>query len=215
MKRKKFAKMIDHTLLKPDIIKDQVDALCREALEYEFFSVCLPPNFVSYAKNLLTPSVKVCTVVGFPLGYQNTQTKVHEAKIAIGEGADELDMVMNISALKNKEENKVLDDICAVVETGKLVKVIVETCLLNEEEKIKVCSLVKKSGAAFIKTSTGFSHKGAELCDIQLMKRELGDSVKIKASGGISKINIALQLIKEGVERLGTSRSVQLMKDLK
>ena len=213
MERKKFAKMIDHTLLKPSISKDQVANLCQEAQEYGFFSVCLPPCFISYAKKLLNPSIKVCTVVGFPLGYNHTKTKVWEAKSASYDGADELDMVMNITALKSSEENKVLDDIRAVVEIGPPVKVIVETCLLSREEKIKVCSLVKKSGAAFIKTSTGFSHAGADPLDVKLMKRELGDDVKIKASGGISRMDIALQLIEEGAQRLGTSHGVLLMKE--
>lgn len=213
MERKKFAKMIDHTLLKPDIDKSQVTDLCREAQQYGFFSVCLPPYFVSYAKKLLNPSIKVCTVIGFPLGYNDTKTKAQEARLAKNNGADELDMVINIPALKSNEEDKVLDDIRAVVEIGLSVKVIVETCLLSTEEKVKICSLVKKSGATFIKTSTGFSHKGADLLDIKLMKKELGDSIKIKASGGISQMDFALQLIREGAQRLGTSRSVFLMKE--
>ena len=213
MKRETLAKMIDHTLLRPDMNKEQVGSLCREAQEYGLYSVCLPPCFVSYAKKLLNPQVKVCTVVGFPWGYNDTKTKVLEAQLAHNDGAFELDMVMNISAFKSGEENKVLDDIQVIVETGLPVKVIVETCLLNTEEKIKACLLVKKSGAAFIKTSTGFSHAGADLADIKLMKKELGDDVKIKASGGIDRVDFALQLIKEGAVRLGTSRSVSLMKE--
>ncbi|MCY4523293.1 MAG: deoxyribose-phosphate aldolase [Halobacteriovoraceae bacterium] len=215
MDRKKFAKTIDHTLLKPDINKDQVAKLCREAQEYGFFSVCLPPCFVSQAKKLLDPSILVCTVVGFPLGYNHTKAKVMEAKTACDEGANELDMVMNLTAFKSGEDERVLEDIRAVVEIGTPVKVIVETCLLSKEEIVRACGLVEQAKASFIKTSTGFSHAGADVEDIKLMKKELGDDIKIKASGGISTLDKALQLIEAGARRLGTSSGVLLMKQFR
>ncbi len=210
----KINRFIDHTLLKPEATRDQVKKLCEEAMSYDFFSVCLNPFYVAYASSLLKGSTTlVCTVIGFPLGANTTETKVFETKKAIAEGACEIDMVLNIGALKNKEYDLVQEDIKAVVDAaGKnLVKVIFETCLLNDDEKILACELSMKAGARFVKTSTGFSTGGASIADVKLMKANISNTMEVKASGGVRNLAAALDYIDAGATRLGTSSGVAIM----
>ncbi|NSL50281.1 deoxyribose-phosphate aldolase [Calidifontibacillus erzurumensis] len=214
-----LAKMIDHTALKPETTKEQIVKLCNEAKEYGFFSVCVNPMWVQEASNLLNGTdVKVCTVIGFPLGANTPETKAFETKNAIDKGATEVDMVINIGALKDKNDDLVEQDIRAVVEAahGKaLVKVIIETCLLTEEEKVRACKLAVKAGADFVKTSTGFSSLGATVEDVKLMRETVGEQVGVKASGGIRDREFALQLIEAGATRIGASASVAIVKSEK
>ncbi|MGZ3788748.1 MAG: deoxyribose-phosphate aldolase [Bacteriovorax sp.] len=210
----KINRLIDHTLLKPEATREQVKKLCEEAIAYDFFSVCLNPFYVAYASSLLKGSrVAICTVIGFPLGANATETKVFETKKAIGEGATEIDMVINIGALKNKEYDIVENDIKAVVLAAKdlVVKVIFETCLLTDEEKIKACQLSSKAGARFVKTSTGFSTGGASIADVKLMKENIPPHMEVKASGGVRNLAAALDFTKAGATRLGTSSGVAIM----
>ncbi len=207
-------KYIDHTLLKPEATKDQIKKLCEEAKEYDFKSVCVNPTQVAYAKELLSGSdVLVCTVIGFPLGANTTAVKAFETEDAIKNGADEIDMVVNIGAIKEQNFDLVKEDIKAVVKSSddKLVKVIIETCLLTDEEKRKLCQIVIDAGADFIKTSTGFSTSGATKEDITLFKEEVGNKIGIKASGGVRNIEDANVMIKCGATRLGTSGGVQII----
>ncbi|MBP9681787.1 MAG: deoxyribose-phosphate aldolase [Bacteriovorax sp.] len=213
----KINRFIDHTLLKPEATREQIKVLCQEALTYHFFSVCLNPCYVSYAAELLKGSpVSVCTVIGFPLGANATATKAFETKKAILDGAQEIDMVLNIGALKNKEFDIVEEDIRAVVlaAEGKTVKVIFETCLLSAEEKIKACELSAKAGAHFVKTSTGFSTAGATLADVKLMKDNIPSHMEVKASGGVKGLDSARDFISHGATRLGTSSGVAIMNGL-
>ena len=209
---------IDHTLLKPEATSDMIENLCREALEFGFAAVCVNPYYVTRAKNLLKGSnIKVATVVGFPLGANTKEVKAFEARKAVEDGADEIDMVINIGALKNRDYEYVMEDIKAVVDAveGKaIVKVIIETCLLTKEEKIKACKLSKEAGADFVKTSTGFSTGGATIEDIILMKETIGDSMQIKASGGIRDFETAKAMIEAGASRIGASSSVKIVKGL-
>jgi len=209
---------IDHTLLKPEATSDMIENLCREALEFGFAAVCVNPYYVTRAKNLLKGSnIKVATVVGFPLGANTKEVKAFEARKAVEDGADEIDMVINIGALKNRDYEYVMEDIKAVVNAveGKaIVKVIIETCLLTKEEKIKACELSKEAGADFVKTSTGFSTGGATIEDIILMKKTIGDSMQIKASGGIRDFETAKAMIEAGASRIGASSSVKIVKGL-
>jgi deoxyribose-phosphate aldolase len=212
-----LAAMIDHTLLKPEAQPDHIAQLCAEAREYSFASVCVNPTHVALAAERLAGSpVKVCTVIGFPLGATATATKVFETELALKHGAREVDMVINVGALKSGNHELVERDINAVAETARsssaLCKVIVETCLLSEEEKVAVCGIVTRAGADFIKTSTGFSTGGATLADVQLMRKHIGTGVQIKASGGVRDVQFALQLIEAGATRLGTSSGVALVK---
>lgn len=208
--------MIDHTLLKPDATGEAIDGLCKEAKEYEFAAVCVNPYYVRRAKNLLEGTkVRVATVIGFPLGANAKEVKAFETENAIKNGADEVDMVINIGALKNGEHDLVRDDIKAVVEAAKnraVVKVIIETCLLTDEEKVVACKLAKEAGADFVKTSTGFSTGGATVEDIKLMKETIGDSLKIKASGGIRDYKIAKAMVDAGASRIGASASIKIVK---
>ncbi len=213
----KINRYIDHTLLKPDATSEQIKKLCQEARDHQFFSVCVNPYYVSLSAHLLKGSQSVvCTVIGFPLGANCTETKVFETKKAILDGAMEIDMVINIGALKNKEWSFVEDDIRAVVHAAgeKIVKVIFETCLLSEQEKIKACEIASKSGARFVKTSTGFSTSGASLADIVLMKKHIPSNMEVKASGGVRDIKTARELISAGATRLGTSSGVLLLQGL-
>ena len=206
---------IDHTLLKADANKEQILSLIDEAKKYEFASVCVNPTWVKTAAELLKDSsVKVCTVIGFPLGASTSAVKAFEAKDAISNGADEIDMVMNIGALKSRNLKLVEDDIKAVVEASgsKLVKVIIETCLLTDTEKIRMCEVVTAAKADFIKTSTGFSKAGATFDDIALFASHVGENVQIKAAGGISSFADADEFVKLGADRLGTSRLVKIEK---
>ncbi len=211
-----IASYIDHTALKPDTTIDDIKILCKEALEYGFASVCVNPVYVSMCKELLNDSdVKVCTVVGFPLGANTTETKAFEADNAIKNGADEVDMVINVSALKDGLEQFVYDEIAQVADVCKnkaVLKVIIETCLLNDDEKKLACEIAKRAGADFVKTSTGFSHAGADVNDIIIMRKTVGDSMGIKASGGIRDYNKAMQMIEAGATRIGASASVDIVK---
>lgn len=213
---KNIASMIDHTLLKPEATREMVEDLCDEAKKYEFAAVCINPYYVKLAKKSLEGSkIKVATVIGFPLGASMKETKAFETKKAIEDGADEIDMVINIGALKNKDYNIVKEDIKAVVDAAKgkaIVKVIIETCLLTDDEKVKACELSKEAGADFVKTSTGFSTGGATIEDVKLIKKTIGDSLKIKASGGIRDYEKAKAMIDAGASRIGASASVKIAK---
>ncbi|MDP4105014.1 MAG: deoxyribose-phosphate aldolase [Bacillota bacterium] len=210
------ARMIDHTLLKPDATEAEIVKLVNEAKQYSFASVCINPTWVKTAADLLvdTPNVKVCTVIGFPLGATTTETKVFETKNAIGNGATEVDMVINIGALKDKRDEFVEQDIRAVVEAAKgkaLTKVIIETCLLTDEEKIRACELAVKAGTDFVKTSTGFSTGGATVADIQLMRKTVGPDLGVKASGGVRSREDALAMIEAGATRIGASAGIAIV----
>jgi len=211
-----LSKMIDHTLLKADATKEMIKVLCEEAIEYEFFSVCVNPYYVNFAKEQLNNSnVKVATVIGFPLGSTTKYAKLHEAQNAIRNGANELDMVINIGALKAKDYEIVKEDIEAVVNVAKgkaLVKVIIETCLLENEEKVMACKLAKEAGADFVKTSTGFSTGGATVEDVKLMREIVGESMGVKASGGIRDYKTAMKMIEAGANRIGASASIKIVK---
>lgn len=214
-----LAQMIDHTLLRADASASEVQKLCEEAKHFGFYSVCVQPSFVSLAQSVLGSSavkictVKICTVVGFPLGVNETQVKSFEAKVAVDEGADELDMVLNIGALKSEKAELVYADIAAVVDAaqGRPVKVILETCLLTEAEKVAACHLAEKAGAQFVKTSTGFAAEGAKLEDIRLMHQCVGGRLGVKASGGIRTRAQALEMIQAGATRLGTSHGIAIV----
>jgi deoxyribose-phosphate aldolase len=209
-----LAKYIDHTLLKPDATLKDFEAHCFEAATYNFYSVCIPPSIVSLAKKILKNSpVKICTVIGFPLGNNVPATKTFEAKMAIEQGADELDMVINISALKSGDLATVQDDIRSVVRaaSGRPVKVILETCYLTDEEKTAACAISLASGASFVKTSTGFGKGGATEHDVSLMFRAVGGKIGVKASGGIRDAETAKKLIALGATRLGTSQSAAIV----
>ncbi|HFI0352293.1 TPA: deoxyribose-phosphate aldolase [Streptococcus suis] len=211
----KLNKYIDHTILKPETSKEQVAKILAEAKEYDFASVCVNPTWVTYAAQELKDSdVKVCTVIGFPLGANTPAVKAFETKDAIENGADEIDMVINIGALKSKNDELVLEDIKAVVEASgdKLVKVIIETCLLTEEEKVKACQLSKEAGADFVKTSTGFSTGGATVEDVALMRKTVGSDMGVKASGGARSYEDAIAFIEAGATRIGASSGVAIMK---
>ncbi|WP_226526397.1 deoxyribose-phosphate aldolase [Metabacillus niabensis] len=212
----KIANMIDHTALKADTTRDVIEKLCQEAAEYQFASVCVNPTWVETAAQLLKNSeVKVCTVIGFPLGANTPETKAFETKDAIEKGATEVDMVINIGALKDKNDDLILKDIKAVVDAanGKaLTKVIIETSLLTEEEKVRACELSVKAGADFVKTSTGFSTGGATVEDISLMRKTVGPTIGVKASGGVRDTEGAEALIKAGATRIGASSGVSIVK---
>lgn len=211
----KLNKFIDHTVLKPETTKDQVAKVLEEAKEYDFASVCINPTWVSFAaEGLKGTDVKVCTVIGFPLGANTPAVKAFETKDAIANGADEIDMVINIGALKDKNYDLVLEDIKAVVEASgdKLVKVIIETCLLTDEEKVKACELSKQAGADFVKTSTGFSTGGATVEDVALMRKTVGPEMGVKASGGARSYEDAIAFIEAGATRIGASSGVAIMK---
>ncbi|WP_026700345.1 deoxyribose-phosphate aldolase [Salibacterium aidingense] len=210
-----LASMIDHTLLKPESTQEQVLQLCEEAETHQFASVCINPSMVPAAYEVLKDTkVKVCTVIGFPLGATLTSVKAFEAEKAIAEGASEIDMVINIGALKSGKEKDVRSDMEAVVQAASdkaLVKVIIETVLLTEKEKEKACSLAVQAGADFVKTSTGFAGGGATLEDVKLMKRVVGGQVKVKASGGVKDEQTALAMIEAGADRLGTSSGTAIV----
>lgn len=208
-------KYIDHTLLKADATKQEIDKLLKEAKEYNFKSVCIQPTWIEYASQSLKGSdVLVCTVIGFPLGANTSEVKSFEAKDAVSKGAQEVDMVVNIGACKDGQWDKVQRDIEAVVEAvpqDVTVKVIIETSLLNEEEKVKVCQAAKTAEADFVKTSTGFSTGGATLEDIALMRQTVGPQMGVKASGGVSNKEEALAMIDKGATRIGASKGIQIV----
>jgi deoxyribose-phosphate aldolase len=213
-----IASYIDHTILKPTCLIADVERVCREAVQYGFAAVCIPPPFVKRAKTILSPTlVKVATVVGFPFGYAPVESKVAETVLGIVDGADELDMVINLVALKNgdwaylEREINLVNDI--VKQRERLIKVIIESGLLAEDEILKCCSLYAKAGVDFVKTSTGYAERGASVEAVQLMRKHLPSTVSIKASGGIRTYEFAKQLIDAGATRLGTSASVSIVKE--
>ena len=205
---------VDHTLLTPTAAWDQIQKLCDEGLTFGTASICIPPRYVSRAAGYVGQRLKICTVVGFPNGYNTPEVKVFETEDAIRNGADEIDMVINIGWVKDQRWDEVLAEIKAIKAScqGRILKVIVETCLLTEAEKIKLCELVTESGADYIKTSTGFSTGGATREDVALFKAHIGPGVKIKAAGGISSLQDAEDFMALGADRLGTSRIVKLVK---
>ncbi|MFQ7317383.1 MAG: deoxyribose-phosphate aldolase [Massilimicrobiota timonensis] len=211
---KKWNKLIDHTLLKANASKNDITKLCDEAMQYDFASVCVNPVWVSYCAEYLKESdVRVCTVIGFPLGANTSKVKAYEAKMAIEEGADEVDMVINIGALKAGDMDTVYQDIQAVVDAsqGHCVKVIIETCLLTDEEKVLACQQAMKAKATFVKTSTGFSTGGATVHDVALMKQTVGDHCEVKASGGVKTFEDMEAMVNAGASRIGTSSGISLM----
>lgn len=213
MDKKLILGKTDHTLLKQTSTWEQIKKICEEGMEFETASVCIPPSYVKRAKEFVGDKVAVCTVIGFPNGYMTTATKVFETADAVANGADEIDMVINIGDVKNGDYDKVLGEIKAIKEAcgNKLLKVIIETCLLTEEEKIRMCDVVTAAGAEYIKTSTGFSTSGATFEDVALMRKHVGAEVKVKAAGGISSVADAEKFIELGADRLGTSRLIPLL----
>ena len=214
----KLNKYIDHTILKADATIEDINTLCAQANEYQFATICINPYYVSYAKTKLKDSdVKVCTVIGFPLGANTLLTKVFETEQVIEAGADEIDMVINIAALKNNNLDVVLQEIQAIrnVCEGKILKLIIETALLSEQEKIQACQLGLKANVDFIKTSTGFAGGGATIDDIKLIKSIVKNKCKIKASGKVSSFQIAKEMIEAGASRIGTSKGVEIVTNLK
>ncbi|AUM99004.1 deoxyribose-phosphate aldolase [Clostridium botulinum] len=211
----KLSKYIDHTLLKPQATEKDILKLIEEAKTYDFASVCVNPSWVKLAyENLKDTDVKVCTVVGFPLGATSTASKVYETKVAIEDGADEIDMVISVGQLKSGNDEYVKEEIKKIVEASKnkLVKVIIETCLLTEEQKVKACTLSKEAGADYVKTSTGFSTGGAKPEDIKLMRETVGKNMGVKASGGIHTREEMEVMIENGATRIGASCGVELVK---
>ena len=212
---KKILNMVDHTLLKQESTWNQIKEICDDGMKYETASVCIPPSFVKQANEYVGDKLAVCTVIGFPNGYNTTAVKCFETEDAVKNGADEIDMVINIGWVKEQKWNELLEEIKAVKVAcqGKLLKVIIETCLLTDEEKVKLCEIVSESGADYIKTSTGFSTGGATKEDVALFVANIVPELKIKAAGGISSIQDAEDFIGLGAERLGTSRIVKIVKN--
>lgn len=213
---KKILSCVDHTLLAQDATWDEIKAILDDGIKYSCASCCIPASFVKQAKEYVGDRVAVCTVIGFPNGYSTTATKCFETEDAVKNGADEIDMVINIGWLKDKKYDLLLDEIKAIKAAcqGKILKVIIETCLLTDDEKIKMCEIVSRSGADFIKTSTGFSTAGATRHDVQIFADNVASHLKIKAAGGISSLEDAEDFIQIGATRLGTSRIVKIVKAL-
>ena len=205
---------VDHTLLNPKATWNEIKNICDDGMKYSTASVCIPPSFVKRAKEYVGNRLKICTVIGFPNGYNTAEVKIFETENAIENGADEIDMVINLGDLMDKNYDNILSEITKIKSVcgERVLKVIIETCLLSEEQKIKMCEIVTKSGADFIKTSTGFSTGGATLEDIELFAKYVGENVNIKAAGGISSIADAEKFISLGADRLGTSRIVKIVK---
>ena len=214
MEIKKILSYCDHTLLAQTSTWEQIRAICDDGMKYGTASVCIPPSFVARAKEYVGDKLAICTVIGFPNGYNTTAVKCFETRDAVAAGADEIDMVINIGDLKDGRDDVILEEIRAIKEAcgGKLLKVIIETCLLTEDEKLRMCRIVTESGADFIKTSTGFSTAGATPEDVALFARHVGEGVRIKAAGGISSLADAEEFLRLGADRLGTSRIVKLAK---
>lgn len=215
MENKDIFQTVDHTLLTQTATWNDIKQICDDAIQYQTASVCIPPSFVKQAKEYVKDRMPICTVIGFPNGYNTTSVKVFETKDAILNGADEIDMVINLGWVKEKEYGKIQEEITKIKEEcgDKILKVIIETCLLTEAEKIKMCEIVSKSGADYIKTSTGFSTAGATIDDIKLFKEHVEKQVKIKAAGGIASLEDAKEFISLGASRLGTSRIIKLAKN--
>lgn len=214
MEKKDVLKIVDHTLLSQTATWEEIRQILDDAMQFETASACIPASYVKRAAEYVGGKLPICTVIGFPNGYSTTAVKVYETKDAVANGAEEIDMVINIGDLKDKNYQAVEDEIRQVHEAcgGKLLKVIIETCLLTEEEKIKMCEIVTKAGAEYTKTSTGFSTAGAVFADVELMREHVGKDVKIKAAGGIASFEDAEEFIRLGADRLGTSRLVKIMK---
>ena len=214
MDKKAILKMVDHTLLAQTATWEQIKEILDDSMTYDVASACIPASFVKRAKEYVGDKLPICTVIGFPNGYSTTAVKVFETEDAVKNGADEIDMVINIGDLKDKKYDDILQEIKAIHKAcnGMILKVIIETCLLTEEEKIKMCEIVTESGAEFIKTSTGFSTSGAKFEDVALMKKYVGKDVKIKPAGGISSFEDAEKFVELGADRLGTSRLVKIIK---
>lgn len=214
MDKKDILSKVDHTLLKQGSVWEDIKVICDDAIKYNTASVCIPPSFVKQAKEYVKDNMKVCTVIGFPNGYNTTLVKVFETEDAIKNGADEIDMVINIGDLKAQKYDVILDEINKIKEAcnGKILKVIIETCLLTDEEKVKMCEIVSSSNADFIKTSTGFSTAGATIEDIKIFSSNMKNGKEIKAAGGISSFEDAEMFVNEGATRLGTSRLVKIIK---
>ena len=214
MEIKEILSKVDHTLLAQSATWADIKAICDDGMKYETASVCIPASFVKQAKEYCGERLAICTVIGFPNGYSTTATKVFETADSVKNGADEIDMVINIGWLKDKRYGDLLAEINAIKDAcdGKILKVIIETCLLTDEEKIKMCELVTASGADYIKTSTGFGTGGATIEDVKLFKEHIGPQVKIKAAGGVSTIEDLKTFIELGCDRIGTSRAIGLCK---
>lgn len=214
MEENELLKRVDHTLLKQCATWEQIKEICDDAMKYKTASVCIPPSFVKKVKAYVQEHMAVCTVIGFPNGYATTAVKVFETKDAIENGADEIDMVINLGQVKEADWDGIQEELKAVrkASTGKIMKVIIETCLLTKNEKIKLCELVTDSGADFIKTSTGFSEGGATFEDVKLLRQYVGSQVKVKAAGGISSLEDAKIFVSLGADRLGTSKVVNIIK---
>ena len=215
MQASEMLKYLDHTQLKPVAVWEDIKKICDEAVKYKTASVCIPPCYIQKVRETYKDSINICTVIGFALGYSTTETKVFETKDALEKGADEIDMVINITDLKNKEYEKILDEISKIKEAAgeHILKVIIETCYLTDEEKIKMCEIITKAGADFIKTSTGFGSGGATFEDVKLFSEHIGKNVKIKAAGGVSSIEDMQKFIDLGCARIGTSRGVSLVQE--
>lgn len=216
MEIKEILSRCDHTLLAQTATWEDIRAICDDGMKYHTASVCIPPCYVKRAKEYVGDRLAICTVIGFPNGYNTTAAKVFETSDAVDAGADEIDMVINLGALREGDDAYVLDEIKAIKTAcrGKLLKVIIETCLLTEDEKIRMCRIVTESGADYIKTSTGFSKGGATREDVKLMREYSGENVKVKAAGGIAALKDAEDFIALGADRLGTSRVVKAVKSL-
>lgn len=214
MDRNKILSAVDHTLLTQNATWEDIKQILDDGIKYNVASACIPASYVKKAKEYVGYKLPICTVIGFPNGYSTTAVKIFETEDAIKNGADEIDMVINITDVKNENFDAILEEIKDIHKAcnGKILKVIIETCLLTEEEKIKMCEIVTKSGAEYIKTSTGFSTGGATFNDIALMKKYVGKDVKIKAAGGISSLDDAAKFMELGADRLGTSRIVKIIK---
>ena len=215
MEIKEILNKVDHTLLSQGATWEEIKSICDDGMKYVTASVCIPASFVKQAKEYVGEKLAICTVIGFPNGYSTTATKVFETADAVKNGADEIDMVINVGWLKDKKYDEILNEINAIKEAcnGKILKVIIETCLLSDDEKIKMCEIVSKSNADYIKTSTGFSTAGATKEDIELFAKHTTNGKKIKAAGGIASINDAEEFINLGASRLGTSRIVKIVKN--
>ena len=215
MERNEILKTVDHTLLAQTAVWDEIRVICDHAIAYGTASVCIPPSFIKKAKEYLGDKMKLCTVIGFPNGYSTSEVKEFETKNALLNGADEIDMVVNLGDVKEGNDDKVIEEIRLLKKAcgDKILKVIVETCLLTEEEKIRMCRAVTEAGADFIKTSTGFSTGGAAFEDVELFKKHVGEGVKIKAAGGIASFDDAERFLSLGADRLGTSRLIKIMKE--
>ncbi|MBQ4102847.1 MAG: deoxyribose-phosphate aldolase [Clostridia bacterium] len=214
MEIKDILKYVDHTLLKQESTWEQMKVICDDAIKFSTASVCVPPSFVKECKDYCGDKMKICTVIGFPNGYNTTATKVFETEDALKNGADEIDMVINIGWAKEKKFDLIKEEIKAIKKAcgNKILKVIIETCLLSDDEKIEMCKIVTEAGADFIKTSTGFSNAGATREDIKLFSENIGENVKMKAAGGIASLTDAEDFLKLGATRLGTSRIVSIAK---